>query len=710
MTVASFKARSRILSLLGDQLIGRDYLAVFELVKNAFDADASEASVSLEGIDDSDPIITVRDDGEGMDEDTIVNHWLEIGNNHREIQRAHNKRTKTFNRLPLGEKGLGRIACHKLGRCIELTTRKVGSPEKLVRIQWDDLLKKEYLDQTEVEIQTNDPPIVFPDGSHGTLIEVSDLRRKEWSRREVRSLYRAITSICSPFEGAGDFVATLNVPERDYWLEGMLSVEDMIQSAPWKFKFKLAGDRFEWTYEFAPPTRWGKQVEGRKASNEPNDGLLLAHEPRAKRVVHDASMLEGIGPITGEFYAYDRDNKILKEYPQVQALKQFLQEQSGIRVYRDGVRVFNYGEPGDDWLSLDLRRVNRPTEKLSRNIVVGGVHVTLEGSSFNEDGKGLREKSNREGFDENEVFETFRKLVLAIIDKFEVERAPDKRRLKQAIEGAREKFERPVEKPVADLRARIEKTEYSKELLPLLDKVEADYQSMKELLLRAGMSGVNLAIVVHEVHRGIVSLYEAIRRRVDPEELTRQAHQLVQIFETIAGLLRQKGTKEADIREVVQTAVESISRRRFQRHHVHVEFSLPELDPPFIVSGSFDLLLGALTNLIDNSLYWLRVRYPESDPETDPVRKLYVGISEDLEGGRALIVADNGPGFSVDPEMLAEPFVTRRPGGSGLGLYYASLACQLCGGTLSFPDPTDLTLPDWVDGAVIGMVFPEQKQ
>lgn len=710
MTTRPFRARSRILSLLGDQLIGRDYLAVFELVKNSFDADASFSRVKVEGLDQGDPVITVCDDGEGMDEDIILNHWLELGNNHREIQRAKNQRTPKFGRLPLGEKGLGRIACHKLGRHIELVTRRKGSPEYSVTINWDDLLKEVYLDNTEVEVVKHPKPLVFEGKKHGTCLRISNLRRKEWARGEIRSLYRSITSICSPFEGAGDFVAELIVPEREGWLEDMFSVEDMVEHAPWRFSFTLDGDVFEWNYEFTAPPGWKKKLSGRKASS-PTKGerLKLEHKPGGKSVVHDASMLEGIGPISGEFYAYDKDNKILKLYPQVQALKKFLDEQSGIRVYRDGVRVFNYGEPGDDWLGLDLRRVNRPAERLSRNIVVGGVHITLAGSSFTEEGLGLREKTNREGFDESACYARFRELVEAILAKFEIERFSDKDRLKKMLEGTKDTFEVPVEKPVAELRKRIEKTEYSGQLLPLLDKVERDYKEMKELLLRAGMSGLNLAIVIHEVHRGVLSLYEAIKRKMDPDELADQARRLVKVFETIAGLLRQKGGEKADIREVVQMAVEQVGGRRFERHHVKVQYDLPE-EPPFIVNGAYDLILGALTNLIDNALYWMRVRYPEMDPKSEPVRRLYVGISDDLDEGRALIVADNGPGFDVDPEMLSEPFITRRPGGSGLGLYYASLAAQLCGGALVFPDPKDVELPDWVDGAVVALVFPEKKK
>jgi len=712
MSKAPFRARSRILSLLGDQLIGRDSLAVFELVKNAFDADASRCLVTLEGLESSNPVIMVRDNGDGMDKDIIVNHWLELGNNHREIQRAHNQRTKKFGRLPLGEKGLGRIACHKLGRHIELITRTKNGRECYVSINWDELLHNEYLDETEVEIIERDQLDFFTEKQHGTVLIIRQLRRKEWPRREVRSLNRFMTSICSPFTGSGDFKAILKVPERKDWLEDMLGVQDMVENAPWHFKFHLEGDIFKWDYRFTSPPGWKKKIEGREASSpEGGERLKLEHRPGGKPVVHNASMLDGIGPITGELHAYDKDNKILKLYPQVQSLKGFLQDQSGIRVYRDDVRVFNYGEPGEDWLSLDLRRVNRPAERLSRNIVVGGVHISMEGSSYDSDsGEGLREKTNREGFDENECYERFQELVTAILEKFEIERVLDKDRLKKTLEGSKETFEIPVETPVADLRKLIEKTEYRDEFIPLLDKVEKDYREMKELLLRAGMSGVNLAIVIHEVHRGVLTLYESIRRKADPVELAEQARRLVKVFETIAGLLRQKGGNNTNIREVVQVAVEEVCSRRFERHRVKVTYNLPVLDPPFVVNGAFDLILGALTNLIDNAIYWLRVRYPDTDYDQEPVRQLYIGISEDLDDGLALVVADNGPGFDLDPEMLAQPFITRRPGGSGLGLYYSSLAAQLCGGALAFPDPNDIEVPAWVDGAVIAMVFPEVKK
>lgn len=106
----SFRPRARILQLLGDELIGSPRLAVFELVKNAYDADANEVTIILDLSDQATPKIVVEDDGEGMSLKTIQEIWLVPGNDHRKEQREKKIRTKKHLRLPLGEKGLGRFA------------------------------------------------------------------------------------------------------------------------------------------------------------------------------------------------------------------------------------------------------------------------------------------------------------------------------------------------------------------------------------------------------------------------------------------------------------------------------------------------------------------------------------------------------------------------------------------------------------------------
>ena len=83
-TTRNFKSQARILQHLGDQLIGTPRLAVFELVKNAYDADASSVKVSISGIGSRNPNISILDDGIGMSPEIINYVWLVIAHDHKE--------------------------------------------------------------------------------------------------------------------------------------------------------------------------------------------------------------------------------------------------------------------------------------------------------------------------------------------------------------------------------------------------------------------------------------------------------------------------------------------------------------------------------------------------------------------------------------------------------------------------------------------------
>ena len=230
---------------------------------------------------------------------------------------------------------------------------------------------------------------------------------------------------------------------------------------------------------------------------------------------------------------------------------------------------------------------------------------------------------------------------------------------------------------------------------------------MRDLLLRAGLTGLNLGMVIHEVERGIRSLYEAARTGATPQFLETQSRELMGLIESVGGLLRDKSRGDVDLRKLVQDAAE-ICVRRFKRHQVNVTYDLPENIP--VVRGSSTLLQNVLVNLIDNAIYWMDVRWPSHPPGDANVRRLHIALTEDLPGGRALIVADNGPGFQDIPEVVTKPFFTRRPDGIGLGLYYASLAMTLSGGSLLFPEHDDIELPDGVDGAAVAMNFGNPKE
>ena len=696
-----FRPRARVLQLLGDELIGSARLAVFELVKNAYDADANEVVVRLDLDRNPEPMITVTDDGDGMTLDILQSVWLVPGDDYRQKQRDMRQRTHRHHRLPLGEKGIGRFAVHKLGNRISLVTRAPNSDECVVQIDWNELIAKPYLDEAPVRISISQPE-VFLGSRTGTRIQIQQLRITDWSRREIRRLHNQITSVCSPFEEPNGFRAVLEVPDRQEWIADLPDVSEILNRAIWKFSFRLENGKFDWRYEFRQVP--GFKLDGRVVEKS---GDRLKLPPRSgdgrtdKKVIADETTTLGIGPITGEFYVYDRDKEVLRRLPDTRLLASYLDDTGGVRVYRDGMRVYNYGEPGDDWLGLDLRRVNIPTRRISRNIILGAVHLSLETSTE------LIEKTNREGFVENDACTRLCQIVLGALAALEEERRFDKDRIRKLTDKPDDLTTARIERPIKELRLELDRQGVRQTFEPYVAKIEHDYLSMQETLLSAGMSGLNLAVVFHEVERGVRVLHQVIVEGADLNSAARHARELMHLLDGFAALLRRDSRQQHSGRKLVSAAWQFNVLRL--RHH-RVRFVCPLLEDDDLGFQSrfvFSLVLGALNNLIDNAFYWLKVRWSDVPVGNGPTeRHLYVGVSNEFKSGPALVVADNGTGFQGDdPENLVRPFFTRKPDGMGLGLYYASLAMELNGGQLVFPQPGEVEVPDGFDGAVAALIF-----
>jgi C4-dicarboxylate-specific signal transduction histidine kinase len=138
---------------------------------------------------------------------------------------------------------------------------------------------------------------------------------------------------------------------------------------------------------------------------------------------------------------------------------------------------------------------------------------------------------------------------------------------------------------------------------------------------------------------------------------------------------------------------------RLKRHDIELYDGLKHSCPDFEVEGSKQMLIASLTNLIDNAIHWVEVKNPKS-------KRLFISTTNELDGGPAIVLADNGPGFGDDdPEDLIAPFFTRRNGGMGLGLYIVSEVMRVNKGRLVFPDSGDVEVPDDFDGAVVALQF-----
>lgn len=707
-----FRPRARLLQLLGDQLIGTPRLAVFELVKNAFDADAKYVAITIEDIDTPKTKIIVEDDGEGMSMETIRDIWLVPAHDHRKIQRIGRKRTDQ-GRLPLGEKGVGRFAVHKLGDRIGLVSHAKDSRECVTVIDWEALIRNPFLEDAIVTVRTREPAEYFPNGKTGTRVVIDRLRENNWSRGEVRRLLRQIVSITSPFaDRSDDFKIELKIPDHPDWVSGIPDIESVIQRAPWRFHFTFKDGLIDWQYEFKGVT--GIKLSPRETRSANGESLQIfrdrdldrlgsdqnSKEPKGKnsrRIVAGKDQTDGIGPVEGTFYVFDRDREILSKLGDSQLVRNFLDENGGIRVYRDGVRVYNYGEPGDDWLGLDLRRVNTPTRNISRNIVVGAIDLSLELSDL------LEEKTSREGFVENDAFRRLKQIVLGALSILQIERKIDKDAMRELIGKGYDPETKHIEQPMEELRKIAKKYHLSDEIDPLIDRAINKYNEMRDIMLNAGLSGMGLAVVFHEIERGVRVLYDAIEGGGEPRSIQSQARDLVRILDGFTELLRKGERKSNSVKHLIRR-VSDINRVRFRNHDVKLTCpALTDAIPDITKNFSFGLMLGALNNLLDNSFYWVRKRWPNESG--DAKREIYINIDAEFRDGPAIIVADNGPGFQDNPDRLTRPFFSRRPDGMGLGLYYANLVAELNGGRLAFPDRDEADVPAKFDGAVLALVF-----
>ena len=706
MNKQAFRPRARLLELLGEQLIDNVRLAVFEMVKNSYDADANQVNVCLVQPDTLDGTISVHDDGCGMTLDTIQKVWLEPGADDRYEQKMAGIRSEKFNRLPLGEKGVGRFAAHKLGNQIRLWTRASGNSELNVEIDWSEQLKHRYMDETEITISET-PGIYFDGNKTGTRIEVSDLKFL-WTRGDVRRLWNNVTSITAPYIAKDDFDVTLQIPKNKDWLRGLLTAADIIDCALWSYEFTFDEDGYKWEYEFNPPK--AMNIEGASSSEISSrlpfpKTLARAYYQNRKRSrdpkipVHvPTSFCKGIGSVSGTLSVFDRDREILPLLPRPSQIIGYLDEHGGMRVYRGDIRVYSYGEPGNDWLGLDLRRVNQPTRAVSNNNIMGMITL-VDSTSFD-----LREKTSRDGFDDNLTFQRLRVVVLSAITHMESQRTVDKNRMRRVLEGMSKTSRISPSEAIVEFKAYVKKHKLSDRLLRIVDKIDKRVHDMQDTLLRPGATQMHVATIFHEVDTGIRALHAAIHRGETPDVLEQRSTALVELLDSFSNFFRKTPAETLRMTELVELVLQ-INNDRFRRHKVSVRCGWRRKSSrDFSVHAPKNIVMGAISNVIDNSIYWLDQRWSDSSDRRR--RSISLAFSNSFSEGPALIMADNGPGYRLTPEDVLQPFVTLKPEGMGIGMYYCRLVMETLGGYVAFPSQKYVGVEREYDGAVTAFVFP----
>lgn len=631
-----FRPLARTVVMLGEQMISDEFVAISELVKNAFDADAECVRIV---IDNATSTIVIEDDGTGMSEDDVLLKWLVPATVSKTMPDGKKKRTGK-GRISVGGKGIGRFAVHRLGHELLLETKTELSAEATcLRIDWDAYEDpKAYLDEISHEMWLSADG-VFAKGQ-GTRLTISRIRCV-WNEARADALRDAIVKLFSSSTG---FSVSLVVDGR---------VVSMPEGRP-RYEAELNEIHPEWTLQGVA------DMQGRFHGTLNGLGCAFPTESGSS-----------CGPVTVFMSVLERSNvQKTRQDARMARVSALQDEVQGILIYRDGCRVYPYGNPGNDWLELDTRRISEIGTRLANKQILAFVDITSDGNPA------LIDKTNREGLIENEAYHSLKRVLMSCIHTIEITRL---KRNRQVREG------QPSEARIRGAIAVAKQAEGPSRgaALKELETVVVDEIRHKEERLRtmATLSGIGLAAEksTHEITRLIKQLSESLHSAmavVDRLIATRADAGTTDLKEHISRSMEYAQLLQAQLRGLTPLYKVSRARKQLLDAEPVVEKALAwyksdlvkagiaptvQVLSPLTIEENEGLIMHVLMNLIDNAVYWLQ--------KTPPPRTL----SFIVDGrARTINVIDNGPGvIPGEEEAIFEPLVSRKENGRGLGLYIA---------------------------------------
>ena len=370
-----FTVDSELLRELGERLVGRQYIALAELVKNSFDADATRVEIRIQ--DDS---IEVSDNGHGMTEDDFANRWMRVGSTHK----VKDMTSPTLKRRLTGSKGVGRLAVQFLASELELTSVPDGSrrPEgskdqKLFAIvDWDTAVQAGELTQATADYELRQPSnVVFPlQKPHGTTVTLKKLKH-EWNPEEFQSLAREIWFLQPPFRSL-----TGTSDSEDGGFEVDLRSPDPTAVA--LFRTQMA--RILELYTSRIVGRLLPQDDSDVSEDDP-DSRPMKRQLSLSLELEDqvARSYKFSVPVRGEnsclIDSLDFEIRIFTlQYRQpygiaVQQAREYMAQWGGVHIYDAGFRI-PYAGPAADWLRLEFDHAHRLTQS---QLLPSDLHVHL---------------------------------------------------------------------------------------------------------------------------------------------------------------------------------------------------------------------------------------------------------------------------------------------------------------------------------------------
>lgn len=700
-----FKIMPRVIAHLGEDLIKNESIAVLELVKNSYDAYASKCDVFFEEKNGKIVSIQISDNGFGMNAKTITDVWLVIGtDNKKQILQQEGVK-----RYPLGEKGIGRLGVHKLGKKITLISKTNNDSEVELKIDWERLENAKSIDGFPVEINLNLIPLHFNEGETGTKIIIESLKT-EWDRRQLREIYRNIMSLHSPFENSGDQFDVNIHSNNEKLFAGLPTFEDIISNGGLYFgSCVLSGSKIkQFKYEFKPWSTLSKISSGRILSekNIPEYDLPLIGyketEVKSKPQPYDIDLDKlKIGDIKFDIIIFEKDSVIFNYVnAEKTTINDYLRENGGIRVYRDNVRVYDYGERDNDWLGIDLKRVHRVGGNISNNIILGSVRLDRKNSI------GLKEKTNREGFIEDEAYIAFKDAIDHVLSIFVRYRNEDKERLTTLYK--KNKTIEPVLSDLSDaislVKEKVTNEADKNSILNCLLRIDEQYKEVKSVLLKSANAGLNMTIVIHEIEKQVKALM-GYAERAESEKVLIISKNIEKLVRGYSAMIMKSSVTSNSLKEIIETALDNYEFR-FSDHRIRVISNHNNLDYSAKLAKAQSISI--LANLLDNSIFWLGY-----SKQSNPVISVF--ITDQIKDYYSIIISDNGPGFNIGTDVAVKPFISGKPDniGMGMGLHIADEMMNAMGGKLIFYEKEDLDLaPEIIKSgatkAIIALCFKKQ--
>lgn len=394
MPFLTFRTNAKVEQLLGRELITNNYIAIFELIKNSFDANASMVTINFKNLNDfngdknsiisnKNTIIEIIDDGYGMSLNDIETKWMEIGTPAKENKNIENSQINNMtNRFLNGEKGIGRFSVDKIGSNLSMKTKHANDEPICLNVNWNDFNDHtKQIEEIECEYEIIDNEKV----KNGTSLIISELR-DVWIEKDFKNLISSLKKFLSPIENDSE---NFKIKFKYSTISG--STEE----------FYIKNDTFDYLDSYID----AYLTTDRKLNYSIYDNSEIVSSQSIENF-----QFSSFGAAKLRIYYLDTNSK--RFFTKRMGLK--TSDYGNIKVFKDNFRIMPYGEPENDWLQIDNKHSQGVYRTFGTKDLIG--YILL---SHNPDHKNqkLKEATDRLGFieDVNE-FKDLKKFIWTVID------------------------------------------------------------------------------------------------------------------------------------------------------------------------------------------------------------------------------------------------------------------------------------------------------